>query len=76
MCKIVCLDPVRPAPAPKPQARKPPALPKAAAQYDYQAADTDEISLVVGQIVYIVKEGKKLPCDRIVIYGMCEGSTI
>ena len=36
---------------------KPQALPQAEALYDYQASDTDEISLSAGQKLSVLKEG-------------------
>ena len=48
--------PKRPKQRPKPPP-KPPTHPQAKALYDYQASDTDEISLVAGQKLSILKEG-------------------
>lgn len=44
-------------PAPKPKARpKPQTYPQAEALYDYQASDTDEISLSAGEKLFVLKE--------------------
>ena len=48
--------PPRPTKRPKPPP-KPPTHPQARALYDYEASDTDEISLVAGQKLSILKEG-------------------
>jgi len=54
---------VRPLPGggrPKPSMRvQRPALPKVRALYDYTAQDNDEISLVEGEILELLREGKK-----------------
>ena len=50
----------RPLPAggrPKPAIKKAPEKPKVKAMFDYTQQDTDEISLVVGEIVELVREG-------------------
>ena len=49
-------------PRPKPRERSVKSLPKVRAMYDYEAQDLDEISLLVGEILDLVKEGafKKL----------------
>jgi len=39
--------------------RKAPQLPKVRALYDYAAQDTDEISLVEGEVVELIREGTK-----------------
>ena len=49
----------RPVPAggrPKPSLKKLPEKPKVRALYDYQAQDTDEISLIEGEIIELIKE--------------------
>ena len=55
-------------PAPRKAAPKPPSLPQAEALYDYQASDTDEISLIKGQKLFILKEGIKYSLLQMNIY--------
>ena len=49
-------EPQRPRQKPRPPP-KPQVLPQVEALYDYQASDTDEISLTAGQKLFLLKEG-------------------
>ena len=40
-------------------------LPKVRAMYDYEAQDLDEISLQEGEVLELVKEGKRLMATKI-----------
>ncbi len=47
-------------------------FPKVRALYDYRASDTDEISLVEGEVLMLIREGRSWDCSVITLMFSCE----